>query len=127
MLGRLAAAHKYHRNIPAVALRQNGVAVNIHFAKGSGKFRQQGLDGGLGGFAKMAAGTLVEGNFQGLRGGQPQVFLIVPDLDDRDAGVARARRRLAGGGAGHQRASPSPAAPAVAASRGLCAITDSGR
>ena len=57
MLCGFVRADENYGNFPSVALLQNGVFVDVHFAQGSAKFAEQGRDGSLGFFAKMAAGT----------------------------------------------------------------------
>ena len=47
-------ADEDHWNVPAVALFENGILIDIHFIESGTEFAQQGRDGRLSFFAKMA-------------------------------------------------------------------------
>ena len=57
MLGGFVRADENDRNVPSIALFQNGVFVDVHFTEDSAKFAEQGRDGGLCFFAKVTAGA----------------------------------------------------------------------
>ena len=74
MLRGFSGADEQDRDVPSVAFGQHGIAVNIDFVQCGAKFREQRIDRGFGGFAKVATGTRVERNVQRSRSGQSQVF-----------------------------------------------------
>jgi len=74
MLGRFFLADKNHRNIPAVALLQVGIVINIDFAKDGAEFAQKRSDGRLGFVAEVASGAGVKSDVPGAGSGKAGVF-----------------------------------------------------
>ncbi len=62
MLRRFPPANEDDRNIPAVALFQNRIGINIDFPEGGAELSQERRDGGLGFLAKVASWTRIEGD-----------------------------------------------------------------
>ena len=61
-------------DVPAVAFGKHGVAVNTDFVQCGAELREQRMNRGFGGFAKVATGSRVERNIQRPRPGQSQIF-----------------------------------------------------
>ncbi len=74
MLGYLARAKKNHWHVPAIALPQNRILVNVHFAKRSAELVKQRGNRGLGFFAQMALRSRVQCHFARTRSSQARVF-----------------------------------------------------
>jgi hypothetical protein len=63
-----------HRNIPAVALFQDGILIHVHFAKHRGKLAQNRRDHGLRFVAKMATWARVQRDVSRPALRQSQIF-----------------------------------------------------
>jgi hypothetical protein len=74
MFGSFVRPDEDHGDVPSITLFQNGVLVDVHFSQGSAKFAQQRRDGGLGFFAKVAAGTRIERDIARATGSEPDIF-----------------------------------------------------
>ncbi len=74
MLRRFPWADEDHRNIPRVALLQDGIGVYIDFPQGGAEFSQERSDGGLGFVAQVTPGTSVERDIERTTSGQSRVF-----------------------------------------------------
>ena len=74
MFGRLASANKNHRDIPPIALSQDGIFIDVHFAQGRAKFRDARRNGGLGFVTQVAAWTRIESHIARPGHGQPPIF-----------------------------------------------------
>jgi len=74
MLRYFSLANEDHRNIPAVALLQDRIGINIDFPEDSAEFSQERRDGRLGFVAKVAPRTRIEGDIAGSGSGKAGVF-----------------------------------------------------
>ncbi len=74
MLRRFPPANEDDRNIPAVALFQNRIGINIDFPKGGAELSQERRDSRLGFLAEVASWTRIEGDVAGRGSGKARVF-----------------------------------------------------
>ncbi len=74
MLRRFVLADEDHRDVPPVAILQNGILINVHFAQDKTEFAQNRRDGRFRLVAKMATGTRVKCDVAGPATGQSRVF-----------------------------------------------------
>lgn len=74
MLGSFLRADENDRNIPAVALFQDRIVINIDFAEDGVEFRQNRGDRGFGFLAKVASWTRVESDVAWAGSGKAGVF-----------------------------------------------------
>ena len=74
MLCGFSGAEEQDRDIPTVALGKHGIAIDINFVQCGAELRQQRMNRGFGGFAKMTTGSRVERDVQRSRPGQSQIF-----------------------------------------------------
>lgn len=74
MLGHFPCAHKNDWNVPTVSLFENRVVLDVYFMQRGAKFTQQGRDGRLSFFAKMAARSRIERHLARTRDRETRVF-----------------------------------------------------
>src|SRR5258707_12553323 len=74
MLRRFPLANEDDRNIPAVALFQKRIGINIDFPKGGAELSQQRRDSRLGFLAEVASWTRIQGDVAGRGSGKARVF-----------------------------------------------------
>jgi len=85
MLCGFPRAYENNRDVPAVAIFENGIVRDIHFMQCGVEFPQQGLDGRFRFLAKMAAGASIERDFTRAGGLQTRIFGM-------ERGCVRSRR-----------------------------------
>ena len=74
MLRRLPLADKDHRNIPTVALLEDGIIINVDFSEGGAELSQERRDDSLGFLAEVAPRTGVQSYVAGAASSETDVF-----------------------------------------------------
>ena len=74
MLGRFPLADENHRNVPTVALLQDGIGIYIYLPEGRAELSQERRDGGLGFVAKVASGARIESDVAWAGSGKADIF-----------------------------------------------------
>ncbi len=74
MLRRFVLADEDHRDVPRVAILQNGILINVHFAQDNTEFAQNRRDSRFRLVAKMATGTRVKCDVARPTAGHSRVF-----------------------------------------------------
>ena len=74
MLRRLPLADEDHRNIPTVALLEDGIIIYVDFSEGGAELSQERRDDSLGFLAEVAPRTRVEGYVAGAASSETDVF-----------------------------------------------------
>lgn len=74
MLRYFPVSDENHGNVPAVAVLQESIGINIHFAEDSAEFQHQRRNGSLGFVAEVASGAGVESDVTRAGNGKSGVF-----------------------------------------------------